>query len=388
MEEKKILMAQELKLAVEHDKRCRRNMKNLHSKLESVESEKSFLEKSLKDVSDDLVAKTQEIESMGDEMEETNRQLMNIRREHEVTIHQLKDARVEYQKCHEREFDIKDRWMKCKSQIDDTNNKLTGKIEEIANLQKKIQRFEKKVRELQRDLERSEDVLKLTRDEVKTIRLENKNQKDELRENDARFTKMKGQLDKILRERDLTANQMMRRTDESELLESKVSMLKMTIERSNGMYHDRLEDIKMMTNEIKNLRSQANVLKRALENTADMRHEVLKLHRKLNQERVKAKVLEQEMATPMNVHRWRKLTRFDSKRMDSLKKSQLLQRKLLKQAASIAKSEEIIEALQGKIALMEVELHKRKQAVDVHTKLMVTRVSEKQWSGHVVIFNG
>lgn len=71
-----------------------------------------------------------------------------------------------------------------------------------------------------------------------------------------------------------------------------------------SQYNKRLEDIRLLKIEIANLRSQRNLLTRGLANTADMRQEVLQLHRVLTQERVKAKALEEEMTTPMNIHRF------------------------------------------------------------------------------------
>lgn len=361
-------------MSVAREKKSSQNVKNLHSKLESVESEKSYLEESLNELNAELEEKTQLVEAIKLEMNEVNNQLAVINHQYNLSVKQLKDAKSDFQKCHEKEADIKDRMEKCKSQIDDTNVRLAGKISEIGDLHKTIKKCEKKNRELNRDMEQCEEALKFTRNEVKTIRLENKTQKDALRENDARFVRMKNQMDKILRERDLIANQMLRRTDENELLEREVSVLKTTIERGNGKYNERIDDVKIMTNEIKSLRSQSNVLKRALENTADMRHEVHQLHRKLNQERTKTKVLEQEMITPMNVHRWRKLSRFDPKHMEMLRKCQRLQRNVLNQTNKITKSEEIIQALNAKVNLMELELNRRPCA-SVHEKLMLTRVS-------------
>ena len=72
----------------------------------------------------------------------------------------------------------------------------------------------------------------------------------------------------------------------------------------NSQYNDRLEDIKLLKIEIKNLRSQRNLLARGSANTADMRQEVLQLNRVLVQERVRSRALENEMTTPMNVHRY------------------------------------------------------------------------------------
>lgn len=350
------------------------NIKSLVAKLETVESEKRFLEESMKDLNDELAERDQSIERLNEQLREINVQLANCKHEYNLTAQQLKDAKAEIQKCHESESDVRDRYTKCQRQVEDANSKLADKIAECVGLLKTIKKLENKIREMQRDMERCKDVLKMSRDEVKSMRLDNRNLKDNLRDNDARFVKIKNQMDKILRERDLIANQMIRRTDENELLEREASTLKATIERGNGMYQQRIEDLKMMTNEIKSLRSQCSVLKRGLENTTDMRHEVLKLHRQLHQERSKEKVLEHEMTTPMNVHRWRKLNNLDPKRADLLKKCQRVQRNALLQAAKVAKLEEINKASEDKIAVLEEQLSQRPSA-KIQEKMMLMRVS-------------
>jgi hypothetical protein len=117
--------------------------------------------------------------------------------------------------------------------------------------------------------------------------------------------------------------------------------------QGNSQYNDRLEDIKFLKIEIKNLRSQRNLLARGSANTADMRQEVLQLNRVLVQERVRARALENEMTSPMNVHRsanvfspsyteetlinfsfvrWRKLSGIDPEKSELLAKVQTLQK--------------------------------------------------------------
>lgn len=91
-------------------------------------------------------------------------------------------------------------------------------------------------------------------------------------------------------------------------------------------YNNRLDDIRLLKIEICNLRSQRNLLTRGLANTVDMRHEVLQLNRDLTQERVKSRALEDEMSTPMNIHRWRKLSGKDPEKMDLIVKIQTLQK--------------------------------------------------------------
>ena len=91
-------------------------------------------------------------------------------------------------------------------------------------------------------------------------------------------------------------------------------------------YLDRVEDIRLLKLDIKNMRHRNRLLTQGLFNTMNMRHEVLQLHRDLNQERVKSRALEDELSTPLNIHRWRKLTGKDPERMDLIVKIQTLQK--------------------------------------------------------------
>lgn len=327
----------------------------------------------LKNLNEDSEAKRKLFEKVKQELSEAREQIAHFKHEYSTALKNLKDTRADFQRCIERESDVKDRLLKCKNQVEDTSEKLANKIEEVVSLMKRIQKLEKINRETKRDLERCQDTLRITRGEVKDLRHENKIQKDELRENDARFVKMKGQMDKILRERDLIANQMFRKTDENGILEQKVSMLKMSLDRGDSMYQERLDDIKIMKNEILDLRSQCNVLKRGMENTFDMRHETLQLHRKLNQERTKVKALEEEMLTPMNVHRWRKLGWRDPDRMSLLRKCQRYQKHSFRQMIKLSRYEGVIKEMQEKNKNLQQELE-RYSNVKIQERLIETKV--------------
>lgn len=57
-----------------------------------------------------------------------------------------------------------------------------------------------------------------------------------------------------------------------------------------------------------------------------MRQEVLQLNRVYCQERVRTTALENEMSTPMNIHRWRKLSGIDKDKKELLEKIHILQK--------------------------------------------------------------
>lgn len=84
--------------------------------------------------------------------------------------------------------------------------------------------------------------------------------------------------------------------------------------------------MRLMRVEIKNLRTERNVLRKDRENSADLRQELLQMHRLLNQERIKARAMQEEMMTPMNIHRWRSLKGRDPEKMDLILKIQTLRK--------------------------------------------------------------
>lgn len=134
------------------------------------------------------------------------------------------------------------------------------------------------------------------------------------------------QLEMVNNQRDILNVKLMEHAEEIASLNEKLLNAQSALNRSEVQYANRLDDIRLLKIEIGNLRSQSNTLGRGLANTSDMRQEVLQLNRSLTQERIKTKALEQEMTTPMNVHRWRELQGKDPEKMELIDKVQTLQK--------------------------------------------------------------
>lgn len=147
------------------------------------------------------------------------------------------------------------------------------------------------------------------------------------------INKLKKRIEATIQEKDIIGTQLIQRNDEISLLKEKMSIIQMALDRGESQYAKRLEDIRLLKIEIQNLQSQRDLLARSMENTADMRQEVLQLNRTLTQERVRSKALENEMLTPMNIHRWRKLYGEDPEKLDLIEKVHGLQKRVLKQTA-------------------------------------------------------
>ncbi|KAJ3003700.1 UNVERIFIED_CONTAM: hypothetical protein HDU68_005553, partial [Siphonaria sp. JEL0065] len=102
-------------------------------------------------------------------------------------------------------------------------------------------------------------------------------------------------------------------------------------------YYERIEDIRVLKLEIKKLRREKAILQTETQNVDGLRNEIFKLHKDVLKERTRVKVLEEELESPMNIHRWRKLSGSDPTMFELITKMQALQKRL------IFKTEEVVE---------------------------------------------
>lgn len=353
------------------------NVTKLSNRVEELVSEKSFQNDTIKGLYDDMKTKNELVEKSKAIAEEATEQMSFYKHENNQSLKRCKDAENELQKNIEKVQETKDRWHQCKSQIADANEKISSKVSEIVGLMKKINRIEKHGREMKRDFERSQVMNKKNVEELNNMRVENKKYKDAIRDNEVCFVKLKTQMDKIVHDKDLIATQMLSKVDENNVLRSKNSLLNSIVDRGNEMYKERVDDISMMKHKIIKYRSECDILKSGLANTADMRHDIFQLHRKLNQERIKSNAIEQEMLTPMNTHRWRKLRCRNERQMNLMVKYQRLQKKLLKQTVELVKSNEIIQMSNEKMKMLEQSFVRHSTNV-VQEKILLTRVQLTQ----------
>lgn len=349
------------------------NVNKLLNRVEELESEKSFLNDNIKGLYDEMKTKMQLVEKTKALAEEATEQLSFFKHENNLSLKRYKHAESELQKNIDKVLEIKDRWQECKCQIFDANEKISSKVTEIIGLTKKINRIEKSGRELRRDFKKSQVMFKKNLEELNNFRNENKKYKDAIRDNEQSFIKLKSQMIKIVNLKDLIATQLISKIDENNVLRCKNALLNSVVDRGNEMYKERVDDINMMKHKIIKYKSECDILKSGMANTADMRHDIFQLHRKLNQERIKSNAIEQEMLTPMNIHRWRKLSFRNERQMSLMVKYQRLQKKLLKQTAQMAKSNELIEMSNRKVAFLEHSLVKNSTNV-IQEKILLTRV--------------
>ncbi|KOC62419.1 Coiled-coil domain-containing protein 147 [Habropoda laboriosa] len=185
------------------------------------------------------------------------------------------------------------------------------------------------------------DVSDLKRDIV-SMKQEEKSLRQVILKAESDIGRHKKDIDNVMNERDILGTQLVRRNDELSLQYSRLKVLHGTLQRGEVQYNHRLEDIRLLKIEVKKLRTEKTLLEKSIANMSDLRQEVFHLNRDLTRERLKVMALEEEVQTPLNIHRWRKLEGSDPATYDLLKKIQILQKRVLRMAADVIEKEKKI----------------------------------------------
>ncbi|KAL8272314.1 hypothetical protein Esti_003768 [Eimeria stiedai] len=141
----------------------------------------------------------------------------------------------------------------------------------------------------------------------------------------------------ILAERDMLGTQLLKRTQELSLLHEKVRIHESTLAKGEAQYKERLKEIKEWSRQCLAYRRELHRLEGGAAELEALKREMLQLQKELLRGATKVRALTEALATPMNVHRWRRLEGSDPAKLELVKKIQSLQKRL------IAKTEEVID---------------------------------------------
>lgn len=198
--------------------------------------------------------------------------------------------------------------------------------------------------------------LQLQLDESHQLTQNQGNEESKLRriivESDGNRVDQKKELECVVQERDILGTHLIRRNDELSLLHEKIKIQTTTLNKGEMQYRERIEDIRVLRLEIKKLRREKTMLHSETQQSGGLKIEVFRLQKDILRERTRVKVLEEEMESSMNIHRWRKLAGSDPSTFELISKIQLLQKRLIVKTEEVVEKELVIqqkEALYGEI---------------------------------------
>ncbi|KXS21025.1 hypothetical protein M427DRAFT_41157 [Gonapodya prolifera JEL478] len=180
----------------------------------------------------------------------------------------------------------------------------------------------------------------------------------------------------VVAERDSLGRELVRVRSECVLLEEKGSIQRAALERGEAAYAARGEDVRVLRMEVRRLRRERALVGREASQVAKLREEVVGVRRDLLRERARVKVLEEELETPLNVHRWRPLAGTDPTMSDLISKMHMLQRRLISKTEEVVEREQAIAQRDATYARLKEQLA-RAPGVEVIRSLAEAREAAK-----------
>lgn len=169
---------------------------------------------------------------------------------------------------------------------------------------------------------------------------------------------------------------MIRRNDELSLLYEKIKIQTSTLNKGEIQYRERIEDIRVLRLEIKKLRREKAMLQTETQNVDGLRGEIFRLQRDILRERTRVKVLEEELESPMNIHRWRKLAGSDPSTYELIAKIQTLQKRLISKTEEVVEKELVIQQKE-KLYIDVKKVLQRQPGPELMEELQVVRSAVK-----------
>ncbi|KAI8895333.1 hypothetical protein BC833DRAFT_567573 [Globomyces pollinis-pini] len=157
-------------------------------------------------------------------------------------------------------------------------------------------------------------------------------QNQESEENKLRHIIMEADMERIRQKKEYDA-----------VVQERIKIQTSTLNKGEIQYRERLEDIRVLRLEIKKLRREKAILQTETQNVESLRNEIFRLQRDILRERTRVKVLEEELESPMNIHRWRKLAGSDPSTFELISKIQTLQKRLITKTEEVVEKELIIQ---------------------------------------------
>jgi chromosome segregation ATPase len=168
-----------------------------------------------------------------------------------------------------------------------------------------------------------------------------------IREADEERLRQEKEVAAVVSERDVLAAQLVQRDAELAALYERLKVQKSTLARGAATYRAKVADLHDAQARLSKLLGELELSRAQVANLPELRREVTRLEEELLVERTKIRRLEDEIARPVHVHRWRQLEASDPDRFALIRKLAALQQRLSETQDAIDKKEAAIKEKEG-----------------------------------------
>ncbi|KAJ9575837.1 hypothetical protein L9F63_007295 [Diploptera punctata] len=214
-------------------------------------------------------------------------------------------------------------------QTEELKEGIAAKERQLMKKQSILKKTEKEREHMRVELQKTRDELESSRQEIFSLNIDMRKLEKIIREADTLSKKQMLENEHLTNEQTILGTQLANKTDKLSNLYEKERLLQDALLKGETQYNQRLEDVRLLKLEIKKLRHERNLLTKNIYGTTDMRQQNFHLERDLTREKLKCRALEEQLQSPLNIHRWRKFEGTDPEKFELLQKIQYLEKRVL-----------------------------------------------------------
>eukprot|EP00055_Hartaetosiga_balthica_P002929 m.5790 g.5790 ORF g.5790 m.5790 type:complete len:855 (-) comp2480_c0_seq1:209-2773(-) len=267
-------------------------------------------------------------------------------------------------------------------QIDQLKEEITTKESMLQKEKTSFEALELQKTKLKSDHDRLK-ILSQTHEAKITEKVNEKQALEKLiKEAEEQCRQLELQNERVMKLRDQFAIQVTRRNAELDLLYQKLQIQATALEKGEVQFQQLDEDVRILKLEVKRLRREKTLLAKNITNVDALRRELFTVQRELLKERTRCRALEEEVQTPMNVHRWRQLEGSDPNTFEMIQKIQTLQKRLIQKTSEVVEKELKIQEKERQYAELKTILS-RQPGPEVAEQLQTVQNAVKEKNKHL-----
>jgi len=273
---------------------------------------------------ENVAEKTLKLSELHEQLQRNQQDFQEVKQQFEVLRSEKSILNKSLTACGQDRQTLQNINTKQQHQIIQLLNQVALHEKDAIAMKNQIDQVHNLVKHKQTEIHAKERQLKSQRMELYEMKMRSGQLQHTIEEDEKRFKKITISLEEEKKNKSLMGHQMVRRNGELRLLQEKLSMMQLGLNRGTVQYNQRIEDIRLLKTEITNLRMSKDCLERSITNTANMRHEVVRLERQLVRERLHVAAYTEEMKHPYRIHRWRVIRGKDPHKFELICKIQSL----------------------------------------------------------------
>lgn len=239
-----------------------------------------------------------------------------------------------------------------KEEISAKEASLKEHIDRGKTAEKEFQKLEKDNEKLKKDIDDRKQTIMNLRNEIGKLQFI-------MKESGQARLKLKQQYETVVSDRDILGTQLIRRNDELALIYEKIKMQQNTLAKGEAEYRERVSDIEILDNTIRDLTRELTIFKRRANDLGKFYQEIAQISKELIEEKLKVKGLSEELENPKNKYRWRNLEGSDCDTNELISKIEALQKRLISKTEEVVAKDLVINTQEQTIKNLEQVMSKQ-----------------------------